>query len=178
MEYISAGSLFYLLLLGVVMALGSLVGTLIALREGEKKLRYARLMPDVPHLYPPAHMGDSGYDLRISEGVILSPGSTLSAPTGLIVEIPVGYEGQVRGRSGLACEHIHTHFGTIDSTYRGQVRVILHNLSKIPFHFHKGDRIGQLVISKVEHPSIEEVDRTSMIPTERGDKGFGSTGNK
>ena len=173
MEFvISSFSIFVGALLGVI--IGNVLWQIYKSRP--IILRYAKIMPDVPRLYPPAHNGDSGYDLRISEDVTLPPLSILLAPTGLILEIPKGYEGQVRGRSTLACSNILTHVGTIDSGYRGQVKVILHNLNQHPSHLRKGDRIAQLVISKVENPHIEEVDRTSMIPTERGEKGFGSTG--
>ena len=155
---------------------GMFVWKMLKLWGAYPTLRYARIMPNGPRLYPPAHKGDAGYDLRCSKDVTIPAKSTMTLPTGLVLEIPKGYEGQVRGRSTLACSNILTHVGTIDSGYRGQVKVILHNLNQHPSHLRKGDRIAQLVISKVENPHIEEVDRTSMIPTERGEKGFGSTG--
>jgi len=142
----------------------------------EQTLRYARLMPDGPRLSPRNYEGDSGYDLKASEDFTLYPHSTATIPTGLILEIPKGYEGQIRGRSGLAGCGILTHVGTIDSCYRGQIYVVLHNTRDRPWDFDKGYRVAQLVISKVESPHIEEVDKTSMIPTERGEDGFGSTG--
>jgi len=156
--------------------MGVILGITYATHLPKKKLRVARLMPDVPRLYPPAHMGDAGYDLRCSKNVIIPAQSTMTLPTGLVLEIPKGYEGQIRGRSGLAKIGISTHVGTVDSSYRGQVGVIICNTRDIPWDFNKGDRVAQLVISKVETPNIEEVDRASMIPTERGEDGFGSTG--
>lgn len=98
-------------------------------------------------------------------------------PTGLIVEIPLGYEGQVRPRSGLAARHGITVLnapGTIDSDYRGEVKVLLINHGKAPFTIHNGDRIAQLVIVPVEHCTYVKVCTVSQ--TDRGSGGFGSTG--
>ncbi len=109
--------------------------------------------------------------------VALAPGAIALVPTGLAVAIPVGFEGQVRARSGLATKHgigLPNAPGTIDSDYRGELRVALINLSKEPFTITHGMRIAQLVISPVAHAFIVEVQ--NLDETSRGTGGFGSTG--
>jgi dUTP pyrophosphatase len=101
----------------------------------------------------------------------------LSVPTGLAIALPPGYEGQVRPRSGLALRHGITLLnspGTIDADYRGEVQVILVNLSHEPFVLRRGDRVAQLVIAPVQQAQLEEV--TLLEETARGAGGFGSTG--
>lgn len=107
----------------------------------------------------------------------IQPGATGVICTGLEVEIPDGYEIQVRSRSGLAANHgvcVLNAPGTIDSDYRGEIKVILHNTSGRTFMINTGDRIAQLVLAKVERLEIEEADQLSA--TERGAGGLGSTG--
>lgn len=98
-------------------------------------------------------------------------------PTGLFMELPIGYEAQVRPRSGLAIKHgislVNTP-GTIDADYRGEIKVILVNLSKEPFTIEKGERIAQMVIAK--HEQVEWVEVQELSETERGAGGFGHTG--
>jgi dUTP pyrophosphatase len=109
--------------------------------------------------------------------VVIRPGERLLVPTGLVLEIPPGWEGQVRPRSGLALRHgigILNAPGTIDSDYRGEVGVILINLGEAPFALNRGDRIAQLVIGRVE--SVEWVESESLDGTDRAGGGFGSTG--
>ncbi len=109
--------------------------------------------------------------------MVLRAAETSLVPTGLIFEIPPGYEGQVRPRSGLAIKHqvgIMNSPGTIDSDYRGEVKVILTNFGKEDFVIHAGDRIAQLVFAPVVKVKLELVD--SLNPTERGAGGFGHTG--
>jgi dUTP pyrophosphatase len=109
--------------------------------------------------------------------VKLAPGARALVPTGLLVELPHGHEGQVRPRSGLALRHGVTVLnspGTIDADYRGEVMVILVNLGPETFAIHRGDRIAQLVVSPVAH--VEIVFAEALQATERGDGGFGSTG--
>jgi dUTP pyrophosphatase len=123
--------------------------------------------------------GSAGFDLRAAvEGELaLRPGERLLVPTGLVLEIPLGWEGQVRPRSGLALRHgigIVNAPGTIDSDYRGEVGVILINLGEAPFTLRRGDRIAQLVISRVEAIEWEEAD--DLDGSGRGSGGFGSTG--
>jgi dUTP pyrophosphatase len=100
-------------------------------------------------------------------------------PTGLALEIPEGFEGQVRPRSGLAAKHGVTVLnspGTIDSDYRGEVRVLLANLSAEDFAVKNGDRIAQLVIAPLARARLEETDAAGLSVTARGSGGFGSTG--
>ena len=123
--------------------------------------------------------GASGMDLyaAVENKTIILPNCVLLIPTGFSVEIPIGYEAQVRPRSGLASKFgivIPNSPGTIDSDYRGEIKVILMNLGKENFTINRGDRIAQLVIAKYEKISWEEVDILSV--TERGDGGFGHTG--
>ncbi|HEY2292652.1 MAG TPA: dUTP diphosphatase [Thermoanaerobaculia bacterium] len=126
-----------------------------------------------------ASPGSAGFDLRAAvEGeLVLRPGERLLVPTGIVLEIPPGWEGQVRPRSGLALRHglsIVNAPGTIDSDYRGEVGVILINLGDAPCTLKRGDRIAQLVISRVEPVEWEEAD--TLETSGRGDGGFGSTG--
>ncbi len=123
--------------------------------------------------------GSSGMDLRanLEAEVKLEPLDRFLVPTGLFVEIPLGYEAQVRPRSGLAIKQGITCLnspGTVDADYRGELKVILVNLSKEPQVIHHGDRIAQMVIQKVEHAVLLQVDVLSE--TERGEGGFGHTG--
>ena len=123
----------------------------------------------------------AGMDLRanISEAVTLKPLERAIVKTGLFIELPVGYEAQVRPRSGLAAKKGITVLnapGTIDADYRGEIGVILVNLSNEEFTIENGERVAQMVIAKHEHISWEEVD--TLEETTRGAGGFGSTGNK
>jgi dUTP pyrophosphatase len=124
--------------------------------------------------------GASGLDLSaaVEEPVILQPGARSLVPCGLAVEIPVGWEGQVRPRSGLAVEHGVTVLnapGTIDSDYRGEVKVILINLGQEPFTVRRGDRVAQLVLCEVA-AGVTVVEMEALSETDRGGGGFGSTG--
>jgi dUTP pyrophosphatase len=128
----------------------------------------------------PASPGASGLDLpaAVSAEVILEPGARALIPCGLAVEIPSGWEGQVRPRSGLALEHGVTVLnapGTVDSDYRGELKVILVNLGSEPFVVRRGDRIAQLVLCEVAR-GVAVIERQALSPTERADGGFGSTG--
>ena len=121
----------------------------------------------------------AGCDLRanLSEPVTISPLERAMIPTGLFVEIPGGYEGQVRPRSGLAAKSGVTVLnspGTIDADYRGEIKVILVNLSNTPFTVNDGERIAQLVIAR--HETAEWVETSELAETERGAGGFGHTG--
>jgi len=123
----------------------------------------------------------AGMDLRanISEAVTLKPLERTIVKTGLFIELPVGYEAQVRPRSGLAAKKGITVLnapGTIDADYRGEIGVILVNLSNEEFTIENGERVAQMVIAKHEHISWQEVD--TLEETTRGAGGFGSTGNK
>ena len=123
----------------------------------------------------------AGMDLRanLDEPIILKPLDRALVKTGIFMELPMGYEAQVRPRSGLAFKKGITVLntpGTIDADYRGEVGVILVNLSNEDFVVEDGERVAQMVIAKHEQPSWEEVEE--LIETERGAGGFGSTGVK
>lgn len=124
--------------------------------------------------------GAAGVDLRanLPEGAItLQPLERCLVPTGLFLEFPEGYEAQVRPRSGMAIKHGITVInspGTIDSDYRGEVKVPIVNLSNEPFTIAHSERIAQMVFAKYKKATFEEV--TELSETERGEKGFGSTG--
>lgn len=125
--------------------------------------------------------GSAGMDLRafIAEPVLLQPGDRILVPTGLFIELPVGYEAQVRPRSGLALKKGITVLnspGTIDADYRGEIRVILVNLSREAFEITDGERIAQMVIARHEQAVWDRVDM--LQETQRGVGGFGSTGTK
>lgn len=124
-----------------------------------------------------AHPGDAGLDVRSVEDLTIQPGKRALVKTGLVVELPDGFEAQVRPRSGLALKFGVTVLnspGTIDSGYRGEIGVILVNHGDEPFAVRKGDRIAQIVIASVVRADILEV--ADVDSTERGEGGFGSTG--
>jgi dUTP pyrophosphatase len=125
--------------------------------------------------------GAAGLDLRaaLEEGgaLVMAPGERMAVPTGLALQLPAGFEAQVRPRSGLALRHGITLLnapGTVDSDYRGEVTAILINLGQEPFTIRRGDRIAQLVIAPVTQASL--VETTILDETARGAGGFGSTG--
>ena len=123
----------------------------------------------------------AGMDLRahLEAPVTLAPGERTLIPTGLYMALPPGYEAQIRPRSGLAIKHGITLLnspGTIDADYRGEIKIILANLSQEPFTVNDGDRIAQMVIARFEQADWQPVDR--LDETQRGEGGFGSTGKK
>jgi len=123
--------------------------------------------------------GSAGADIRafIPESITIAPMTRVLIPTGLFLEIPEGYEGQIRPRSGLAYKHGLTVLnapGTIDSDYRGELGIILINLGNEDFTISSGDRIAQLIITSVIHAEYIEMEELGF--TERGTGGFGSTG--
>jgi dUTP pyrophosphatase len=124
-----------------------------------------------------AHKGDSGVDLFSVENYLLKPMERKLISTGIKVEIPAGYEAQTRPKSGLAIEHgismVNTP-GTIDSGYRGEIKLICINFGDKPFKIEKGKKIAQMVFTKVEEAEFIEVNE--LEETSRNDKGFGSTG--
>lgn len=123
--------------------------------------------------------GAAGMDLRAAEAVTLKPGARHLVPTGLSIALPEGYEAQVRPRSGLAVKHGVTVLnspGTIDSDYRGEVKVPLINLGQDDFVISRGDRIAQMVIAPVTRATWSEVD--TLGETARGAGGFGSSGHR
>ena len=122
--------------------------------------------------------GSAGYDLASAEpDFVLAPGERRLVATGLAIELPQGWEGQVRPRSGLALRHgltMPNAPGTIDSDYRGELKVILQNGGSQPVTIARGDRIAQVVFAKYEVPEL--VDATELAESVRGPGGFGSTG--
>lgn len=120
--------------------------------------------------------GAAGVDLESMEFVVIPAEEVVLVSTGLSMAIPEGYEGQVRSRSGLALKGIvvANSPGTVDSDYRGEVKVILRNLTLSDYHVKKGDRIAQMVFAKVEHVNFTCVDE--LPSTVRNTGGFGSTG--
>lgn len=123
----------------------------------------------------------AGMDLRadIEESIQISPLKRVLVPTGLYIELPDGCEAQIRPRSGLAAKHgigIVNSPGTIDADYRGEIKIILVNLSDQEFTLNPGERIAQMVIARYERVTLIEAD--SLGETERGEGGFGSTGKK
>jgi dUTP pyrophosphatase len=127
----------------------------------------------------PASAGSAGVDLlaALAEPLVLAPGARAAVPTGVALALPAGWEGQVRPRSGLALRHGVTLLnspGTIDSDYRGEVKVILADLGAEPVTINRGERIAQLVVAPVSRVAFERV--ASLPETLRGASGFGSTG--
>lgn len=126
-------------------------------------------------------IASAGMDLRaeLDNSIVLKPLQRTLVPTGLFIELPVGYEAQIRPRSGLAFKHgisVLNTPGTIDADYRGEVKVILVNLSDTEFEIKDGERIAQMVISAHEQAELEEVE--ALSETDRGAGGFGHTGKK
>lgn len=124
-------------------------------------------------------MGSAGMDLyaNIDEPITIKPLERVLIPTGLYISIPYGYEAQIRARSGLALKHgisLANGIGTVDSDYRGEIGVILINLSKEEYIVNRGDRIAQMVIIKYERAEFIEV--PDLDTTDRGTGGFGHTG--
>jgi dUTP pyrophosphatase len=157
-------------------------------KPGNREDAVAVAVVRLPHgrgLDLPAYQsnGAAGMDLLAavakSAPLRLAPGARALVPTGLVLQLPLGFEAQVRPRSGLALRHGITVLnspGTIDSDYRGEVQVLLANLGTEPFAIARGERIAQLVVQCVEQARLVEV--AAIAPTQRGAAGFGSTGIK
>jgi len=141
------------------------------------KIRIKRLHPDAQlPTYAHGPLEDAGMDVRSVETCLLEPWEPQTVGTGLALEIPPGYEVQVRPRSGLALKHaisIPNAPATIDPGYRGELKVILLNLGKKPYKVTVGDRIAQLVVSRYE---AVEWDESELSGSQRGEGGFGSSG--
>ncbi len=123
----------------------------------------------------------AGMDLRanLESPIVLKPLERILIPTGLFIELPEGYEAQIRPRSGMAFKHgisVLNTPGTIDTDYRGEIKIILVNLSNQEFTVNHGDRVAQMIISKFEQPELVEVQE--LTDTDRGEGGFGHTGHK
>ncbi len=125
------------------------------------------------------HHDDAAFDMRSRENVIIQPKKPKLVGTGIFLELPSGYEAQVRPRSGLAAKHSLTVLntpGTVDAGYRGEVKVIIFNAGEEDYEIHIGDRIAQMVINKL--PDVELVLSEKLTKTTRGSGGFGSTGKQ
>lgn len=122
-----------------------------------------------------AHEGDAGFDLHASLGITLAPGERVQVSTGIAMEIPEGYVGLIWDKSGLSQKHgLKTLGGVVDAGYRGEVMVGIINLGTEPYVLEHGHKIAQMLIQRVEHPAIEAA--AELSDTDRGAKGFGSTG--
>ena len=142
--------------------------------------RISREFDDIELPHYTTH-GSAGMDIRaaVKDDFLLRAGEVDLIPTNLVVEIPEGFEIQVRPRSGLAVKNgigILNSPGTIDSDYRGEIKIILMNFSKEDFVIRRGDRIAQLVLSKVYRADLEET--SDLLNTKRGEGGFGHTGRE
>jgi dUTP pyrophosphatase len=152
------------------------------------KATYAKVKPSTPvlkvkKLNPEALLpvrkrhGDAGLDLYSVQEVVLRPGEFKAVPTGIAVEIPSGYFGLIKDRSGLAAKHgLHCLAGVVDSNYRGEVKVVLINLGPEAVKLEKHSRIAQLLVIPYLEASVVEVEE--LNETERGTNGFGSSGLK
>ncbi len=120
------------------------------------------------------HLNDAGWDLYSFETVSIPSDATVLVSTGIAVAIPKGYAGLIWDRSSMGVKGVHRHAGVIDSEYRGEVKVCLHNTTKETYHIEKGDRIAQLLIQEV--PTFIQHVVKELDSTQRGDGGFGSTG--
>ena len=121
--------------------------------------------------------GSAGMDIRSEESLVIQPGDRALVSTGLFIELPEGYEAQIRARSGFAVRNgigLVNGIGTIDSDYRGEIKVSLINWGKEPFEIQKGDRIAQMVVSRYERVAWDAVE--DLEDTGRGTGGFGSSG--
>jgi dUTP pyrophosphatase len=142
------------------------------MRTKIKKLVAQAQIPEYAH----GPHEDAGMDLRSVSDIVLEPGVPQLVPTGLAIELPPGFEAQIRPRSGLALKHAITlpnAPATIDPGYRGEIKVILLNLGREPYTIHAGDRIAQMVIARYE---AVEWDETELSESARGAGGFGSSG--
>ena len=137
-------------------------------------------LPGCAELFPAkAHSDDAAYDLRSRVDAELPPGRSAAIPAGFKMELPVGYEAQIRPRSGLALKHdimLTNSPGTVDAGFRGEVAVIMYNGGKEPFPIRRGDRIAQMVIAKL--PEVTLVPAAELADSDRGEGGFGSTGRR
>jgi len=148
----------------------------------QRELRVHLLRPELARVPQYASAGAAGLDLHaaLDAPLTIEPGERRAVPTGLAVALPAAHEGQVRSRSGLALRHGVTVLnapGTIDEDYRGEVQVLLVNLSREPYTIAPGDRIAQLVVAPVVRVRVETVpDAEALGATQRGAGGFGSSG--
>jgi dUTP pyrophosphatase len=155
--------------------IGKRNGETVMIANSLMTIRIKKIHPEAQApVYAHGPSEDAGMDLRAVERVVLQPGIAQAVPTGIAIELPPGYEAQVRPRSGMALKHSLTvNFGTIDPGYRGEIRVVMFNLGRADYPVEKGDRIAQLVITRYE--AIEWVEG-ELGDSARGAGGFGSSG--
>jgi dUTP pyrophosphatase len=127
------------------------------------------------HLPVRHHADDAGLDLHCSEDAALEPGEGKVVPTGVAVAVPKGHVGMIADRSSMAKRGLKVAGGIVDAGYRGEVGVVLWNLSKEAVRLRRGDRIAQMLVLPIAAPSVREV-KAFDEPTSRGQRGFGSTG--
>ncbi len=138
------------------------------------QIKAKKLTPEaqLPHY---VHEGDAGLELYASEATTIAPGKRASVPTGIVLEIPLGFVGLVWDKSGLSHTYgIKTIGGVIDAGYRGEIKIGVMNLSSMSYTFEKGHKVAQLLIQKVEN--VEMIEVKELSESERGEKGFGSSG--
>jgi len=148
---------------------------MLTMRVDVLSVRY-KTAPGCEDLVPTkAHMDDAGFDLRAREAGTAQQNTWAVISTGIFLELPPGYEAQVRGRSGLALKQgILAHVGTIDSGYRGEIKVLLYVTNPQGFVWERGDRIAQLVIQKI--PLVDLIPAEELTDSVRAVAGFGSSG--
>ncbi len=137
------------------------------------KLKVKKMSPDAKlPLY--GHRGDAGLDLFSSSEYVLQKGEVFAVPTGVKVEIPMGYVGLIWDKSGVSLKGVHRLAGVVDAGYRGEIKVVMVNLSQDPFVIDKGMKIAQLLIQPIVEVEVVEVE--FLEDSSRGEGGFGSTG--
>ncbi len=137
------------------------------------KLKVKKMSPDAKlPLY--GHRGDAGMDLFSSSEYVLKKGEVYAVPTGIKVEIPMGYVGLIWDKSGVSLKGVHRLAGVVDAGYRGEIKVVMVNLSQDPFVIDKGMKIAQLLIQPIVEVEVVEVE--DLEDSSRGEGGFGSTG--
>lgn len=138
------------------------------------QIKVKRLNPEAK-LPSYSHPGDAGMDIYALEETTLMPGNRAQIRTGISMELPIGFVALVWDKSGLSHKHgLKTLGGVIDAGYRGEYMIGMINLGSEPYTFEKGEKVAQILIQKIEHPSLLEVDE--LNDSSRGDQGFGSTG--
>ena len=139
--------------------------------------RYAKVRKDEDVFIPQRRKDDADYDLFASSLIVVNPGKTTYVSTNLSIEFPPGWEGKIEEKSGLSLDGmISIHGGVIDHQFTGEIRIIVHNRGSSPFAFRKGQKVAQLKIREESPYVVFEEAKTPLRVTERGDKGFGSTG--
>jgi dUTP pyrophosphatase len=134
----------------------------------------AKKLNESAHWPTKGHLEDAGWDLYASETVAIPAGATVLICTGIALSIPKGHAALIWDRSSMGVKGIHRHAGVVDSGYRGEVKVCLHNTTKETYHIERGDRIAQMLIQRIPNLIMHTVDE--LDSTARGDGGFGSTG--